>query len=543
MSAATSDYDFAPEERPALPGSPFSPRHSAGRRVAYAGTALLCGLSATFCNGLFTTNAPALAGALGLTIVQASLLPAVYVAFNAAANLLLVKARIQFGIPIVTLSLLFVYMVAALWQIFVPNYGSAILVRAAAGLAGAALTTMTIYNLFQVFPAKARPAALVIGIGLTQLGPAFSRLVPIEALTIGGDLGVHLIEFGAVAITLVANLLLPLPPSENSPAFEPLDFVTVGLLFPAIALVCAVLGEGRLLWWADTPWLGWALAAAAPLFVAGVMVESGRQRPLLHIGWIGSIDIVRFAAVALLMRFALAEQTYGAVGLLASGGLTSDQLHLLFGFVICAMILGTAASVLTLTVDRLAHQVLVAALFIAAGAWMDSHANNLTRPEQLYLSQSLIAFGATLFVGPALLIGFLRMMQAGPAFFVSFIVLFSLTQNIGGLGGAAALGSLQVVSARAHAASLSEHLLAADPQVAARLQGGAGALAGAITDPAARGAQGGGLLVQAMTREANVLAFNDVFRLVMVLALLTALYVGYLIIFYRLQRRRQEAQA
>ncbi len=543
MSIAATDYAYAPEERPTLPGSPYSPRHTTRRRIAYVFAALLCGLSASFCNGLVTVNAPALGGALGLTLAQASLLPAVYVAFNATANLLLVKARIQFGIPAVTLTLLAVYAAAALWQVIVPTFGSAILIRAASGVAGSALTTMTLYNLFQVLPAPARPVALVMGLGLTQLGPALARMVPVETLTFDADLGIHLIEFAAVSITLLVNLLLPLPPSDKSPAFEPLDFVTIALVFPAFAMVCAVLAEGRLLWWTDTPWLGWALAAAAPLFATAIALELHRERPLLQVRWIASIDIVRFAAVALLMRFALAEQTYGAVGLLTSGGLTNDQLHLLFGLVALAMIAGTAASVLALSVDRLPHQVMVAALFIALGAWMDSHANNLTRPEQLYLSQCLIAFGATLFVGPALIYGFLRMMQAGPPFFVSFIVLFSITQNIGGLGGAAALGSLQVVSARAHALSLAEHLQAADPQVAARLQAGAGAIAGAVTDPAARSGQGGGLLFQALTREANILAFNDVFRVVALLALLTALYVAYLIIFYRIQRRRQEAQA
>jgi hypothetical protein len=221
--------------------------------------------------------------------------------------------------------------------------------------------------------------------------------------------------------------------------------------------------------------------------------------------------------------------------------LNNDQLHTLFVIVLIAMVLGMAAAAVTLSQERLPYQIMIAALLIAWGAWIDSGANNLTRPEQLYWSQALIAFGTTLFLGPALLYGFIRMLSRGPASLTSFVVLFSLTQNIGGLAGAALLGSYQVISTRAHLTALSEHLLASDPQVAARLQAGAAAIGGNLADPALRAGQGGGLLFQATAREANFLAFNDVFGLVALLALATALYVFYLIVFYRLQRRRAAA--
>lgn len=538
MTAAGADYQFAPEERPAFPGSPFAPSHPVSRRLGYIAIALLVGLTATLGNALVTVNLAGLSGGLGLYVAEASWLPAIYVAMNASANLLLVKARAQFGIPAITHGLLIAYGLAALIQFAFPGFAAAVLVRAVSGMAAAGLTTIAIYNLLQVFPAKLRPVGLVLGVSIPQLGTPLARLVPVEMLALNGWQGLSLIELGLALAALASILWLPLPPSEREKAFEPLDFVTVGLLVPAITLVCGVLGQGRLLWWTDTAWLGWALAIAIPLIAAAILIEHHRARPLLQTGWIGSVDILRFAAVALLVRFALAEQTYGAVGLLTSSGLTNDQLHTLFGIVLGAMILGTLAAVVTLSERRLPWQVMTAALLIALGAWMDSDATNITRPAQLYWSQALIAFGATLFIGPALLYGFIRMIGHGPNHLVSFIILFSLTQNIGGLAGSAALGTYQVASARAHATALSDHLVAADPQVAARIQAGTVAVAGSIGDPALRGAQGAGLLGQAMTREANILAFNDVFRLVAVLALLTALYIAYLILFYTLRRRR-----
>jgi hypothetical protein len=273
------------------------------------------------------------------------------------------------------------------------------------------------------------------------------------------------------------------------------------------------LSGGRAYWWTDTPWLGWALAAAVPLFAIAILVEGRRDKPLLYLEWMGSAGILRFAAVALLVRIALAEQTYGSVGLLTSGGLNNEQLRTLFVFVFGAMLLGTVTAVLTLNPHRLREQVIVAALIIALGAWLDSHATNQTRPQELYLSQALLGFGTTLFIGPTLAFGFLRMLERGPAYFISLVVLFSSTQNIGSLAGSALLGSYQVIATRAHLSALTEHLVGSDPQVAARIA-----------------AQGGPQLFQAATREATILAFNDVFRFVALLAVATALFLFALVL-------------
>jgi hypothetical protein len=313
-------------------------------------------------------------------------------------------------------------------------------------------------------------------------------------------------------------------------------------MVPAMLLLCGVIGVGRYYWWSDTPWLGWLLAAAIPLFASAILIESHRSKPLLQIDWLASKDIVRFAAVALLVRLALAEQTYGSVGLLTLGGLNNDQLHTMFLWVALAMVLGIITACLTLSQERLRLQVMTAALIIAAGAFIDSGATNLTRPPELYLSQALIGFGTTLFIGPALVYGFLRMLAKGPNHFVTFVVLFSTTQNVGGIAGSALLGSYQVIQTRAHAASLQDHVLAADPQVVQRLQSGAGAVAGVVSDPALRGAEGAALLGQRLVGEANILAFNDVFRFVTLLALATAAYLFYRIIWVALCVRRTQAK-
>jgi hypothetical protein len=266
------------------------------------------------------------------------------------------------------------------------------------------------------------------------------------------------------------------------------------------------------------------------MVAAAIAVERYRARPLLYTDWIERGDILRFFLVALLVRLALAEQTYGSVGFLTSGGLTSDQLHTLFSYVAIAVVLGIVAACLTMSMKSPPYQILAASLIIAFAAFLDSHSTSITRPQQLYFSQSLIGFGTTLFIGPALAYGFLQMIRQGPTHLVSLIVVFSITQNVGGLAGSAILGTAQVIYTKEHAASLGEHILGSDPLTVLRIQQGVGVVSNIVTDPAQRIAQGTRLLGRSLTTEATTLAFDDVFRLVMWAALATAAWLAWMIV-------------
>jgi len=121
--------------------------------------------------------------------------------------------------------------------------------------------------------------------------------------------------------------------------------------------------------------------------------------------------------------------------------------------------------------------------------------------------------------------GMLKVLQRGPSYLVTLVVVFSMTQNIGGLVGSALLGSYQTIEARGHLLELAERVTVGDAQAAGRTAASTRALAPTTTDPVLRAQQGGASLAASMTREANVLAFNDVFRLVSRLSLATGLLV------------------
>lgn len=523
MSSPAAPYRFAPDERPVFPGAPYAPRQSTPNRILYAVSAFVMAMTAGLANGLISVNLLWISGNVGLYASEGSLLLAVYVAFNATANLTLVKARTQFGIP-ATMHTLFAALVAAQGlQLLAPSFGTELLAQAVSGVAAGGLTSLTLYNLFQVFPLKRRPMALVAGFGLPQLAVPVARLFPVDLLAFDHWYGLHLIEAGMALAAWTMLTLMPMPPTERAKAFEPLDAVTIALTIAGMLLLCSVLAEGRFWWWTDAPWLGWALAAALPLLGLALYIESRRARPLLWVRWFGTSDIARFALIAIVFRIALTEQTYSAVGMLTLGGLTSDQLHTLFLFVLGGMIAGTATAALLAKPERLTWLMLAAALIIALGAWLDTASTNETRPPQLYLSQTLLGFGASLFLGPALLYGLSRLMLKGPTYLVSFVVLFSTTQNVGGLVGVAFLGTLQTERARVHAQAIAESLSLGDPGVVNRLQQSAGAIAHVVVDPAQRSAAAAASLGAALQNQANVLAFNDTCWAVTWIALATAL--------------------
>jgi hypothetical protein len=335
-------------------------------------------------------------------------------------------------------------------------------------------------------------------------------------------------ELGLALLTLGAVWSLPLPPSEREKVFEPLDFLTCALFMPALWLLIAVLSEGRIEWWTERAWMGYGLAASIALIGVALIIEHLRVNPLINTRWLATHELVRLMLVAASVRILLSEQAFGSVGLLNVVGMINDQMITLNLIIMGASIAGMLTAVFTLRAADLATPINVAVALIAIGAFMDSFSNNLTRPSSFYISQAIIGFASMLFLAQVILIGFARMLLTGGKQFVSFVVLFSMSQSVGGLIGTAVLGTFQTVREKVHSHELVQSIILSDPLVAARVQAGATQLSGAVVDPTLRAATGAGTLAQQVAREANILAFNDVFLLVGVFAILALLWGFYI---------------
>ncbi|MHA7112966.1 MFS transporter [Pseudomonas promysalinigenes] len=515
---------WLPHEKPSLPGSPSTPLHSPAKRLAFGLVGLLVAITGGLGNALVTANLVFLQGALGATSAEMAWLPAAYVMTNVSMNLLLVKFRQQFGLRAFTEVFLVLYVLVTFAHLLVNDLNSAIAVRAAHGMVGAALSSLGLYYMIQAFPERWRLKAMVLGLGASQLALPLARIFSEDLLQMAQWRGLYLFELGLALSALGCVLLLKLPPGDRFKTFEPLDFLTFTLMASGVALLCAALSLGRIDWWLEAQWIGVALACSIALIFTGLAIEHNRQNPLLMTRWLGSGAIIRLGLCVILIRMVTSEQSTGAVGFLQMLNMGSEQMRPLYWVMLLGAVAGLASSALTISPKHLIIPLFVSLLAMATGAFMDSYSSNLTRPAQMYLSQFLLAFGSTFFLGPSMALG-ISHVRANPRNLVSFSVLFGICNNLGGLIGAALLGTFQTWREKFHSNHLVDRLSFLEPLVSARVQSGGAGYARVLADPALRSEAGLRALANAATREANVMAYNDVFMLIGSIAVLTMVWI------------------
>jgi MFS family permease len=528
-------------EKPSMPGSASMPWHPPHIRFAYACVALLVGITGGLGNALVSANLPAIQGTLGLTPAEAAWLPAAYIMVNVTSNLMVFKFRQQFGLRLFAEIGLSLYAFVTLLHLLVGGFEMAILVRAVSGLAGATTSTLAMLYMLQAAPKKYTGKMLVLGVGIAQIATPLAWLMSPALLDMGQWHNLYLFEAGLALCSLAAVVVLKLPPGIHIKVIEPLDFLTFALVAPAVALVVAVLAQGFTRWWFDTPWLAYLLIAAVLLLTIALFIEHHRANPLIQTRWLMMGPTIRFMIGAFLIRFLTSEQTYGAVGLLRTLGMGPDQMQPLFAVILAGTIVGMVASAISFSPRTVIPQILFAILLFGVAAWLDYGRTSLDRPHDFFASQFLVALGAGMFMGPMIMIGIMQALKFGADHVVTFVVMLAMTQSLGGFTGAAALSTYQLHREHVHSSAINAQLNPADPVVAQRLRLQQQLYQGVSTDPALRAAQGVGQLAQLSRREANVLAFNDVFALSGVIAIL---FLGWsLINALRLVRRQQREAA
>ncbi len=524
-------------ERPTMPGSPAKLAHSMPRRVAYFLVALLIGITGGLGNGLVVANLQAIQGQLGLTPVEAAWLPAAYYMVNMTANLLVYKTRQQFGLRVFAEWGLGIYAAVTVLHLFIHTYEMSLLVRGVSGIAAASASSLAVLYMLQAFPPAKVLSAFIVGMNLSSIAVPLAWVLSPSLVDISPWPSLYAFEAGLALCSLAAVIVLKLPSSVQIHVFEWLDFVTFALVTPAIALLCAVLVQGVNSWWFDTPWLAWALAASLVLFAVAAVLEYSRTTPLLHLRWLLHPSTLAFVAGAILMRFMVAEQSYGVVGLLRMLGMQPAQLQPLYGIIAIGMVLGTITGALIFSPQRVLWMILASIALIGTGGYLDWHATSQMRPHDFFFSQFLISFAAALFIGPIMISGFMQVLAKGLDHLITFVVLFSVTQSLGGILGPAVLGTFQAQRTQLYSQAILSRMEATDPQVAQRLSIQQQAFARTDTDPALRAIQGRTQLMQIVRREAGVRAYNDVFMLI---GLLAFSFLGYAMLRYVYTRYRED---
>ena len=503
--------DWEEHEKPALPGSPAMLAHAPWERVCYALVAILVGLTGGLGNALFSVNLPTIQGQMGLTTSEAAWLTGAYVTFSMTANLLIYKFRQQYGMRLFTEISLGLYALLCLLHLVLGSAQSLLWLRGASGLAAAACTSLATLYILQSMPRVHVLKMLVLGVGISQLATPLAWVLSPSLLDHGQWHNLYWFEAGLALMSFAAVVLLKLPAGVQFQAFEKRDFLSIALLVP-------VLVQGTTRWWFDAPELAWMLMGAMLLLFGGLYHEHHRSNPLLHTRWFTQSATIRFVIGAIVLRFLTTEQSYGVVGMLRTLGMAPDQMQPLFGVILVGMLLGMLLSALTFGLERAGTQLLTALVLLGIATWLDFGRTSLDRPADFFVSQFLLAMGSGIFMGPLMLLGIVQGLKNGPSHMLTAIITISMTQSLGGLAGSALLGTYQIHRAQAYTAALSQQLNPAEPLVAQRLQLQQQALASQITDPTLRAAQGTAQLAQVVRREAQVRAWNDVFRVVALVA-------------------------
>lgn len=549
----SNEYQFKPHEKPFMVGSPANPDHPTRRKVFYLLIGIFIGITASFQNGLLVANLTQIQGELGLTPVEGGWISVAYNMTNACITVLLYKIRQQFGMSLFSKITLFFLLTATTLQwlvsshlldtsaIIIEPYYLEIIARGLSGMVASAMTVLAIFYCLQGMPTAKRISGLILGFGLIQFGTPLSMIIS-PYLAVDGQLEtLFLFELGLTLICFGLINVLELPPGITEKVFEKLDFLSFAFFASGLAALAVFFVQGRIQWW-TTPWLSYPLIIAVVTISIALWIETHRKNPMLQVRWMRSRNIIAFTITGAVMRILLSEQNVGAAGLLANLGYGNDQLITFYAVILAASILALSISIFTTNAMDLRRPVIFAVALIAVGAWLDTGVSLNSAPYMFYVSQFMIAFAAVYFMGPMVFEGMFRAIANGPAYIISFSVIFSISQTVGGLAGAAAIQAFTTIRTKMHYADMVSSLNLGDPALMGQVAGARRMLSAQVTDANQANAAAMGQVLQGIQQQATVAAYDDLFFLMASIATITTVILLINYIYYRYHKRNPLAK-
>jgi len=329
----------------------------------------------------------------------------------------------------------------SLWYFLAPSLVTAIAARAFLGLTAAPLITLAVLYMIEAMPPALAPVGAVLGFGTVQLGSPLGRIFAQPLFDAAPGLGLPMFDVALALVSVAAINAFPMRPTVRQKVFNAGDLFAFALYATGLALICVVVTQGRARWWTDTPWLGTCLCLGIAFLGAYVILDLARDHPLKDLRWLTTPTMHWLVIAIVLFRIALSEQLSGAIALMNALGITNDQMHVLFGWVTLWTVLGFVAVVGAVALRSVRSALVVSLALVVTASLMDADATSLTRPDDILVSQSLIAFATAVFLGSTFVLGLLPVVQDGFRNVVSFLAMFSAAQNLGSLLGVAWLGT------------------------------------------------------------------------------------------------------
>ncbi|MBX4335867.1 MFS transporter [Bartonella raoultii] len=474
-----------------------------------------------------------LTGDFHATLTETTWLVAAYMAPNVSVAIMLIKIRYQFGLRAFAELSILSFVLVCILQLFVTDLRSALIIRFFAGIAAAPLASLALLYMMEAFaPAKKYTIGLSLNYMNAILAAPLSRLISPDLLENGGFLHLSAMEMGLVLISLGCIYALPLTPVVRSKVIQKLDWVSYSLIAFGLGLNAVIMSVGTLYWWHEAEWIGWGLAFAVLSLTIATIIELNRKKPLIDLRWLFSKEMVQSVLILLVFHVFLLERSTLTTGFFNLFGLLNREMIPMYLAVTLGTLLGGAVCVFFLRDGREDYFYLISLGCLAFGAYLDSHVNHLTRPQDMMLSQGLVNFSYALFLPSVLFKGFIIAGKKGPSYVLSFIAVFLLTQVTGGLMGAAFFGSLQFIFAHKNFEALIQNIVVTDPLISGEVNTLFSPSYGASIPPILGDEQNTARLIEKFKLTANIFAYDDVFRLYFYIAMVV-FFLFFLKIFFK----------
>lgn len=313
------------------------------RAAAYIFASCMLALTQGIAMNLVTVNIPQLQGQLDLTTNETTWLTAAYMAPNVSLGLAMLKVRDVIGLRRFAEISIFIFIGAAMANLWISNLESALMTRFFSGIAAAPLTSLAMLYMMEAFPPdKKVRLAPPLSLLNTTLGAPVARLISPHLMEMDGIYGIMMMDLGMGLMAAALVLFLPLAnqPPRTTPIVT-MDVFSYLALATGLGSIAVVLVLGRLYWWLDAPWIGATLAFGLAMLTIAALIELNRKSPMFDLAWIFSPAILRFAAIMLIFRMVVSEQFTGTM-MLQAQGMQNQQMAGLNWVILLASIAGGA---------------------------------------------------------------------------------------------------------------------------------------------------------------------------------------------------------
>lgn len=389
--------------------------------------------------------------------------------------------------------------------------GHLILYRIIQGIGGGGLQPMSQAILLETFPPRQRGLAMAIfGMGIV-LGPILGPLVGgyfTETFSWHWIFYINL-PIGILALLMNYTFVFDPPYQQRMGKGEKVDYVGLTLLCLGLGTLQILLDKGQLEDWFSSDFILILAVVSAVSLTVLVFWELRQEHPILDLRIFKDLSFATGNAVMFIGFFSF----FGSIVLLPM------YLQKLLGYSAfdAGLVLGPAGAITLLILPMVgkATERIDSRILLAVGLLVNAYAVYYMSGFNLQIDFRTAALGRVI-QGLGMPFFFVSLSYVTMAYISNermnnASAIFNLLRNLGGSFGVAFVTTLLARRAQFHHLRLSEHLTPYDPRLNIPLGQLKSALEWRLGEFSAQARGAAVIIYQALVREANSLAFNDVF--------------------------------